>query len=91
MSNLAQKRVKTTLIKNPNTTLLKYSCQMYIYAYEMSKISSLSSRVPIFYRKYASMEKLVEHDIFKVRQLKRWSEENTILATRAWPNGNYAV
>ena len=87
MSNLAQKRVKTTLIKNPNTTLLKYSCQMYIYAYEMSKISSLSSRVPIFYRKYASMEKLVQQ-FFKVRQLKRWSEENTILATLSWPNGN---
>ena len=38
---------------------------------------------------YVSMEKLLEHEIFKLKQLKRWLGE--ILATRVWPNGNYSV
>ena len=37
------------------------------------------------------MEKLLEHDIFKLKQLKRWLGENTILATHMWPNGNYML
>ena len=40
---------------------------------------------------YVSMEKLLEHEIFKLKQLKRWLGENTILATRVWPNGNYGI
>ena len=45
------------------------------------------SRVAIFY--YVSMEKLLENDIFKLKQLKRWIGEDTILAMRVWPNVNY--
>ena len=37
------------------------------------------------------MEKLLEHDILKLKQLKRWLRKNTILATRVWPNDNYAA
>ena len=37
------------------------------------------------------MEKLLEHDDFKLKQLKRWLGENTILVTRVRPNGNYAL
>ena len=36
------------------------------------------------------MEKLLEHDTFKLKQLKRWLGKNTIFTTRVWPNGNYA-
>ena len=48
----------------------------------------LCNRVAIFY--YVSVEKLLEHDIFKLEQLKRWLGENTIFAMRVWPNGNFA-
>ena len=34
------------------------------------------------------MEKLLEHDIFKLKELKRWLGENKKIL---WPNGNYAA
>ena len=48
----------------------------------------LYSKVAISY--YVFVKKLLEHDTFKLKQLKRWLRENTILATRVWLNGDYA-
>ena len=47
----------------------------------------IQSIAAFFY--YVSMEKILEHEIFKLKKLKRLLGENTILATRVWPNGNY--
>ena len=38
------------------------------------------SRIAVLY--YVSKEKIIEHDILKLKQLKRWLGENTISATR---------
>ena len=49
----------------------------------------LSNKVAIFY--YVSMNKLLEHDIFKFKELKRWLGENTMLTTHEWTNDNTGV
>ena len=52
-------------------------------------VINVRGRVAIFY--YVSMEELLEHDIFKLKQLKRWLGENTFLASRVWPNDTYGT
>ena len=37
------------------------------------------------------MNKLLEHDIFKFKELKRWLGENTMLTTHEWTNDNTGV
>ena len=39
---------------------------------------------------FVYIEKLLENDVFMLKQLKRWLGENTILATSVGPKANYA-
>ena len=55
----------------------------------VNEVLYLVSIFAIFY--YVSTEKLLEHYILQLKQLKRWLGANIFFATRVWATRNYAT